>query len=150
MTYSKLVQKRIIFLILILIAFFFFWRNQNNEQVMLKAGNCLFKVEIADTNYSRYQGLSNRESLCSDCAMLFLFREPDNLEFVMRDMNFPLDIVFISQGKVLNFYQNAIPEGKIVNKSYTSLGLADAVLEFNAGTIKRCNILVNQDIDFSQ
>ncbi len=150
MDYSKKVQKRIIFLILVLAAFFFFWRNQKNGPMMLKAGDCLFKVEIADDDFSRYQGLSNRQSLKADWAMLFLFKEEDNLKFVMRNMNFPLDIIFISQGRVLNYYQNAPAEGAQPSQFYSSLGLADAVLELNAGLIEKCNISLNQEINFSQ
>jgi uncharacterized protein len=150
MTYSKDVQKKIIFLILILIIFFFFWRNQKNNQMMLKAGDCLFKVEVVNDDFSHYQGLSNRDSLCPDCAMLFLFPEADNLRFVMRNMNFPLDIIFIKNGKVLNYYQNALPEGSSPQKTYSSADLADTVLELNAGQIKKCKISINQEISFSQ
>ncbi len=150
MDYSKNIQKRIIFLILVLVAFFFFWQKEKNGQMMIKAGDCLFKVEVVNNEFSRYQGLSNRELLCSDCSMLFLFPKPDTLQFVMRNMNFPLDILFISQGQVLNYYQEAPPEGASPTKLYTSEGLADAVLELNAGTVKKCNIKINQEINFSQ
>ncbi len=150
MAYSKLVQKRIIFLILVLIALFFFWPKKQNGQMMLKAGDCLFKVEIANNELSRYQGLSHRDFLCPDCAMLFLFPEPDELRFVMRNMKFPLDIIFISQGKVLNYHQNAPAEGSSPSRIYTSEGLADAVLEINAGLIEKCNINISQDLSFSQ
>ena len=56
----------------------------------------LIKTEIARTPYQFYQGLSKRARICVDCGMLFVFSDFDERTFVMRDMNFPLDIIFIA------------------------------------------------------
>lgn len=54
-------------------------------------------VDIADTPEERAQGLSGRESLGANEGMLFIFDEPQIPQFSMRDMNFPIDIVWISE-----------------------------------------------------
>lgn len=149
MGYSKIVQRRIIFLVAILFLILIFWK-QNNNQVIVEIGDCRFYSEIANNDLSRFKGLSNRPSLCSDCAMLFLFDSAQNLSFVMRNMNFPLDIIFIKNGKVINYYQNAPAEGSLPKKNYHSQGKADAVLEINSGLVEKCNIEIASQIIVSQ
>ena len=52
-------------------------------------------VEIADTDLSRERGLSGRESLPEGRGMLFVFDTPDRYGFWMKDMKFPIDIIWI-------------------------------------------------------
>ena len=67
-----------------------------------KAGNtvCMtdkcFSVEIADTPDERMQGLMGRDGLAEGAGMLFIFEEEENHSFWMKNMEFPLDIVWIS------------------------------------------------------
>lgn len=143
--FNKKIRQRIYFLIIILVFFSIFFYKIFHNRSILKAGDCIFTIEIADTLESQYQGLSNREDLCEKCAMLFLFPEKKDLKFVMRDMNFPLDIIFIANREIINFYENAEPEDSDPKLIYSSLQKADAVLEINAGMIKKCNIN-NSDI----
>lgn len=52
-------------------------------------------VAVADTPVERYFGLSNTEPLSPSEGMLFVFPEEGQRTFVMRDMDYPLDIVFV-------------------------------------------------------
>jgi len=63
----------------------------------LIVGDQTFKVEIADTDEERRRGLSNREPLESARGMLFIFEEPAQYQFWMKDMLFPIDIIWIDQ-----------------------------------------------------
>jgi uncharacterized membrane protein (UPF0127 family) len=49
---------------------------------------------IADTGDLRYTGLSDTDSLPEDRGMLFVFDTADSRTFVMREMDFPIDIVY--------------------------------------------------------
>lgn len=58
-----------------------------------------FKLELAMTQDTRVQGLSNRKEIPADGGMLFIF--PDlqvtRQEFVMRDCPIPIDIIFLDK-----------------------------------------------------
>lgn len=49
---------------------------------------------IADSRDLRYTGLSDTESLPADRGMLFVYEERRDLTYVMREMDFPIDIVY--------------------------------------------------------
>ena len=53
------------------------------------------RVTVADTFQERYTGLSDAESLGPDEGMLFVHDGESERTYVMRDMAFPIDIVFI-------------------------------------------------------
>lgn len=63
------------------------------ENIML--GSTPINVEIADTDASREQGLSDRTSLVDGKGMLFVFDPPQTPGFWMKDMNFALDMVWV-------------------------------------------------------
>lgn len=100
----------------------------------------LINIEIAENEREQYRGLSNRDSLCPDCGMYFIFPDKNKLEFVMRDMKFPLDIIFINDNKIINIAENLTPEGSETKNIYSSLGVVNRVLEVNAGYCQKYGI----------
>ncbi|KKK82793.1 hypothetical protein LCGC14_2799850 [marine sediment metagenome] len=54
-----------------------------------------WRVEVAATPERRYRGLAGRRRLADDAGMLFVFAEPERLEFCMRGCLIDLDIAFI-------------------------------------------------------
>lgn len=109
----------------------------------------VLKVEQAASPISQYLGLSNRASLCSDCAMLFTFSNSQERTFVMRDMLFPLDIIFINQGKIVKIFENLPPEGHEPKVKYSSGQPADSVLEVNAGYARQHNFKIGDELKYS-
>jgi uncharacterized membrane protein (UPF0127 family) len=66
------------------------------------------EVRIADTFPKRYTGLSNTSSLGPNEGMLFV-HEGETPGYVMRDMAFPIDIVFIdSDGEITTIHHAAV------------------------------------------
>ena len=62
-------------------------------------------VRIADTRDKRYTGLSDTESLGENEGMLFIHDSEGQYSYVMRDMAFPIDIVFIdSDGAITKIH----------------------------------------------
>jgi hypothetical protein len=108
----------------------------------LTINNINIKIEIAANDLQRYRGLSGRDSLCDNCGMYFIFPAKSKLEFVMRDMNFPLDIIFINDNKIINIAANLKPEGTKISNIYSSTGEANRVLELKAGECERLGIKV--------
>ncbi len=109
-------------------------------------GEHLVSVEIAQTPYQLYQGLSRHPEICADCGMLFIFPDLDQRTFVMREMLFPLDIVFSARGQVVKIYENLRPEGDDPQNLYSSEVPADSVLEVNAGQLKNWGIKVGDQL----
>lgn len=59
-------------------------------------------VEVVDTPLERSQGLSGRDGLLDHHGMLFVFESPQSPGFWMKDMRFPIDIIWIDvNGKVI-------------------------------------------------
>ena len=103
-------------------------------------------IEVADTPESRYQGLSDRASLCSRCGMLFLFPASAQQTFVMRRMHFPLDIVWMNKNIIVRIDSKLPPENTEPYTLYPSPGEVDSVLELNAGAAETYGLLVGQKI----
>lgn len=69
------------------------------------------EVRVADTWRKRYTGLSDTESLDFGEGMLFVHESAGTHTYVMREMDFPLDIVFIApNGTITTIHHAPVPE----------------------------------------
>ncbi|MEY3231539.1 MAG: hypothetical protein RL689_1628 [Planctomycetota bacterium] len=65
-----------------------------------------FTLEIASDDQTRFKGLSGRTKIDADGGMLFVFKKPSDMEFVMRDCPIPIDIIFVDgSGRVTAFHK---------------------------------------------
>jgi hypothetical protein len=139
----------ILFTVLLIALFFFFYPRKTasgiNEVVI---NDKTIKAEIANNPYSRYRGLSGREELCADCGMLFVFPQKANETFVMRNMKFALDIIWISDNEIIKIDKNLVPEGAIPKNFYSSGESVDYVLEVNGGFADGNNIKAGDLVKF--
>lgn len=61
------------------------------------------KLEIADNDVTRRQGLMNREGIASGEGMIFIFSTENILQFWMKNVGFDMDIGFFdTRGKLVN------------------------------------------------
>jgi len=102
----------------------------DKEIWVLKINDAVINAEIAYKSTTQYQGLSNREPLLENEGMLFVFQNDGEKKFVMRNMNFPLDILFVKDGRLVKIYENLPPEGSEPQNIYGSKE-ADSVLELS-------------------
>ena len=100
-------------------------------------GGRTFSTEIADTEKSRELGLGYRDSLCTDCAMLFRFDVPGIYPFWMKGMRFPLDLAWIRDGKIVFIEKNIPADSTVIMTPDTT---ATEVLETNAGALSGVKI----------
>ena len=105
-----------------------------NSEATAKIGETTIELLVAESDAERVKGLSGRESLGENQGMLFIFDEAGEYGFWMKDMNFPIDIIFIENDKVVNIAKNAqVPtenQGLIIYKPEKSV---NRVLELRAG-----------------
>jgi len=138
----------LIFLILILgiLWIWIFWNDKPSEKRSVRIRSAVINAEVADTPWAQYQGLSNRASICTSCGMLFIFPDREIREFVMRDMKFPLDIIYISNGEIIKIDTNLVPEGSNPQNIYNSGSAVDKVLEVRAGFCENNGIRVGDSV----
>lgn len=120
--------------------------NQKSEYKNIEINGNYISAETVSDSGRQYLGLSNRESLCANCGMLFVFPDKQVREFVMRDMKFPLDIIFINDNKIINIAENLLPEGASPINIYTSSTVANNVLEIPAGFCQKNGIKAGDTI----
>ncbi len=73
-------------------------------------GYTTFKVKVASDNQALETGLSKTPSLEPDEGMLFVFGSPSYWPIWMKDMSYPIDIVWLDQNKnVVSVDHNVMP-----------------------------------------
>ena len=104
--------------------------------------NQAFKVTVARSEKERQIGLSNTEQLNENQGMLFLFDRSDYHSFWMKNMKFPIDIIYINGDKVVTVIENAKPASDTGGnlEIYQPTDKSDKVLEISAGLAKKYNI----------
>ena len=75
-------------------------------------------VDIAKTDLELSRGLSGRLNLASDNGMLFVFAKKDTSPiFWMKNMLFPIDIIWIDDEKVVQIDKNIKPPKHLTQKA---------------------------------
>ncbi|WP_434531271.1 DUF192 domain-containing protein [Haloarcula sp. NS06] len=107
------------------------------------------EVRIAQTFNQRYVGLSETESLGPDEGMLFVHDEAGQHTYVMRNMSFPLDIIFIdANGTITTIHHAPLPPAGTSENDLTGYeGRGKYVLEVNRGWTNRTGVEVGDRVD---
>lgn len=105
-----------------------------------------FKVEIANTAKLRRQGLMYRKKLPLNVVMLFEYEQEEKVSIWMKNTLIPLDVLFIQgDGTIAYIHENAEPNS---TDRMTSPVAVIAVLEMNAGLVKRYGIEIGDRISY--
>ncbi len=75
----------------------------------VEAGHKTIQVEIADTPAKRMTGLMYRRSLPDGRGMWFDFSEDRFLAFWMKNVIFPIDIIFVDSGFYIRKIWSSVP-----------------------------------------
>lgn len=82
-----------------------FWQYRWPDAVVELNGQTLH-VLVAETMWQQQRGLGGRDSLGNFDGMIFPHDFYEKIGIVMRDMRFPIDIVWFSNGKVVDMAKN--------------------------------------------
>ena len=122
--------------------------NQNISQKeghVLKVGTARVLIDIADTPPLRERGLSGRRLLLDDQGMYFIFDHPDVYPFWMKEMNFPIDIIWIGEHmSVVDITKSASPSS--FPQTFVSSAPALYVLEVQAGFAERHGVKIGDQV----
>lgn len=107
-------------------------------------------AEIPVTGELMSKGLSVKNQLRENESMLFVFEEPLRHTFWMKDMKFPIDIIWLdSNGKIVHIEENLMPCPLVlICPSYAPNADSQYVLETIAGFAQRHNISLGTTIKF--
>ena len=111
-------------------------------------------VDLAVSAEERVQGLSGRQSLGTDRAMLFVYEADAPRTFWMPDMHFPLDMVWIRSDCVVDGVTNDVPNPPLESPRdqlprYPSTGPVRFILEINAGEAEARGIVPGSPVQFA-
>jgi uncharacterized membrane protein (UPF0127 family) len=116
-------------------------------QACFKHGVCVDLI-ISTTQEELEGGLSNYSSLPQDTGMLFIFEKPGIQRMWMKEMDFPIDIIWISEKRRITHIEKSTepctPPQCLI---YEPSGLAKYVLEVNAGFSKNINLFDNDIVE---
>lgn len=111
-----------------------------------------FNVSLAKSKEQLMVGLSKTNKLDENKGMLFIFDKKDYHAFWMKDMKFPIDIIFIDDTKVVDIAHAAQPlkEGESVlgSQIYKPQKKANRVLEINSGLANKYGIKASDTVEF--
>jgi uncharacterized membrane protein (UPF0127 family) len=110
-------------------------------------GDGIFKVTVASTQTAREQGLSGKSELDADHALLMVFPSEDQWGIWMKNMNFPIDIVWMNKGKKVVYIQKNAPFDNQTT-IYKPEKSALYVVELPAGTTSKKSIMVGETAIF--
>jgi len=119
--------------------------ENHTELAEVKINEDIFTVFIADDVEEKRRGLIGHESLSKKSGMLFIFDLPNIPHFWMKDMQFPIDIIWIFQNQIIGWSENALPQPSVLSDEliiYYPPSLVDMVLEVTAGTVRESNIRI--------
>lgn len=139
----------IIVVFVVLKVFLFFYAPEGQ----VKVNGREIKVLVADTSERWFKGLSGRDALGEYGGMWFTFLSTDYYTMVMRDMKFPLDIIWLDNGIIVDMAPNVQPEADVEEASLTKYRPrlpSNAVLEVSAGAIGQYGLKIGDKLDFSR
>lgn len=125
---------------------FFAIRSQNNVPTLI-INQTQLQVDIADTNTKRQKGLCCRDYLDSNSGMLFVYDQPGDYRFWMKDTHIPLDMYWISEEKKIVHIEKNVQPSSYPN-SFGSEKPAQYILETNAGFAEQNNIKLDDQVSF--
>lgn len=132
--------KSIVYSLVVAAGVALLWWQMASVQSMIRLNGVRYHVSIMRTDLEREKGLSGTEKLPEGNAMLFVFPQSDTWRMWMKDMNYPVDIVWVNDaGQVVHTVSDAQPSSypKTMFQPDTP---ARYIIEFPAGTVEKTRI----------
>lgn len=108
-----------------------------------------FTAQIVDTPALREQGLSGRQSIGENEAMMFIFPSSDRYGFWMKDMLFSIDMIWTDeQGEIVYIKEHATPES--YPEPFIPTAPARVVIEVHDGIVKEHKIKIGDTLNFDK
>ncbi len=126
---------------------FILLRETQPRQQIVTIKNQKLLVEVARTLQEKSKGLCCRDSLPENHGMLFVYDQPGDYGFWMKNTRIALDIYWINTNKEIVYIENSVQPDSFP-KTFRSLKPAHYVLETSAGYAKKHGIKVGDEAQF--
>lgn len=139
-----------VFLAIILAAFGLKAYSYYWPKATVVMGGQELRVLVADTPEHALRGLGRRDEMGKYDGMLFEFVDRGQHSMVMRDMRFPVDIVWLDNGVVVDIAPNVpVEAGKKEWKltPYFARAASTRVLEFPAGMAEKYGLKIGDVVE---
>jgi uncharacterized membrane protein (UPF0127 family) len=124
-------------------------QTESRRTARIVLSDVTLTVEIAETQPEWTQGLSGRNSMASDQGMLFIFDHEAKWSFWMKDVKFPLDIIWFNSNRQVVYVEHDLSPCSSQNcPVFTPPSNARYVLEVNAGFAATHNISIGDTFIF--
>ena len=108
-----------------------------------------FTYEIAITPAQLSKGLGGHTPLAADHGMLFVFDRKEQFQFWMKDMTFPLDMIWIDDTKVVDISKNVpVPVTGQQLPIFSPKAPVNRVFEVNAGTADKLGLKEGDTVEY--
>ena len=117
----------------------------------IKLAGQVIQVDIASNESTRQLGLGGRQAMQENQGMWFVFDQSRIYTFWMKDMQFPIDIIWINSGKVVDITANAAVQPGATDIDlvrYSPSSSASRVLELNSGWASRHGLQVGDLVQY--
>ena len=123
---------------------------QLQPHATVRISDGVFAAKVVRTPSEREKGLSGTNDLRQDQAMLFVYDKDNEWPIWMKDMNYPIDIVWLDKDKkVVYIVKNAPPES-YPYETFIPKQEARYVLELPAGTVGKKSIIIGTEAAFDE
>lgn len=140
----KIIRYVLIFAFVFFLIFNFKIKN-NITKVVIK--DVVINVNVADSDIERRNGLSGKKTIKDDEGLLFVFPKSQKYGFWMKDMNFPIDIAWINENKMIVHIENDVAISTYPNVFYPPFDSL-YVLEVKNGFFVKKDIKIGDYINF--
>lgn len=134
--------KRIIIALAVIIGFGLLWWQMNDQQQAIRLHGYTYHMTIMRTSDELQRGLSDTQGLASDHAMLFVFPSNDTWPIWMKDMNYPIDIVWLDSDRNVVYMAKDAKPSSYPDTQFKPDKNARYVIELSSGTIERTGIKI--------
>lgn len=159
-------QKKILIIIVLALVFFaiIYLRNQSRgleinppsavpPSPTISIGKHVFSIELAQTGDTRQLGLGNRKNIADNAGMLFVFPQSDRHSIWMKDMLFPLDIIWLTPAETGEGALTVVDmRTEVLPSTYPEVFLpkenALYVLELSSGSVREAGIGLGSILTF--
>lgn len=129
--------------------FVFIW-GRLYSTVTVELGDEQFSTKVSDTAVKRTKGLSGSSPLQKNQAMLFVFQSAELQTFWMKDMSYPIDIIWFIDGRIVDIAPRVAPplasDTDSTLRTYKPRLPVDRVIEVPSGTADRLGLKIGDTI----
>ena len=139
----------IFFFLLTLIFAVFFFGISKKEKIVLHFQNYSFRVEVAQNSWQRARGLMFKKQMKENEGMLFVFSKPGLYNFWMKNVKFPLDLIWIdSEKKIVDLKLEQEPCLGDICPAIKPRAKAQYVLELKGGMATKAGMSLGSLLQF--